>query len=119
MKKNGLINGLIKAGIVAAAIGGTIYLLKDKIEECPKCKESLDKFKNAWKDFMNNDDSGMDYSEDFEDIFEDVDELDEILETPVDREYVAIKLSEESNHEADEDGVVGNIDDMPDDTMEF
>lgn len=111
MKKNGLIDGLIKAGILAATIGGTIYLFKDKIEENPKCKESIDKAKEAWNDFKNNK-SNVDYSEDFEDDFEDVDELDEILETPVDREYVSIRLSEESNHEADEDGVAVNLDDM-------
>lgn len=119
MKKDGLVNGLIKAGILAAAVGGTIYLLRDKIAECPKCKESLDKAKEAWKDFKENDDSGMNYTEDFVDDFEDVDELDEILGTPVDREYVSIRLSEESNHEADEDGVVGNMDEMPEDSMDF
>ena len=110
MKKGGFINGLVKAGILAATIGGTIYLLKDKIEECPKCKESLDKAKDAWKKFKD-DDTGMDYSEDFEEDFEDVDDLDEILETPIDREYVSIKLSEENNHEADEDGVLASMTD--------
>lgn len=108
MKKNGLINGLIKAGILAATLGGTIYLLKDKIEECPHCRESLDKAKDAVKKFASGKKDDLNYTEDFEDDFEDVDELDEILETPADREYVSIKLSEEMNNEADEDGVSGS-----------
>lgn len=103
MKKNGLINGLIKAGILAATVGGTIYLLKDKIEECPKCKESVDKAKEAWKKFKENDQKETDYTDDFEDDLQDVDDLDEILETPLDRGYVSIKLSEEANFEEDED----------------
>lgn len=111
MKKNGLINGLIKAGILAATLGGTIYLLKDKIEECPNCRESLDKAKDAVKKFTSGKKDDLNYTEDFEDDFEDVDELDEILESPADREYVSIKLSEEMNTEADEDGMSGSITD--------
>ena len=103
MKKNGLINGLIKAGILAATVGGTIYLLKDKIEECPKCKGSIDKVKESWKKFKENDQIETDYTDDFEDDLQDVDDLDEILETPLDRGYVSIKLSEEANFEEDED----------------
>lgn len=110
MKKNGLINGLIKIGILAASIGGTIYLLKDKISECPKCRESLDKakaaLKNLKKDSADEDDS-LDYTEDFQDDLSDVEELDEILDTPADREYVSIHLTDEPNTEADEDGVTG------------
>lgn len=117
MKKNGFINGLIKASILAATLGGTIYLLKDKIEECPKCRESLDKAKSALNRFHSGKSDDLDYTEDFEDDFDDVEELDEILETPADREYVSIKLSEEMNHEADEDGVSGTEDDNSEDAF--
>lgn len=109
MKKKGLMNGLIKAGILAATLGGTIYLLRDKIEECPNCRESLDKAKDAVKKFTSGKKDDLNYTEDFEDDFDDVDELDEILESPADREYVSIKLSEEMNNEADEDGVSGSV----------
>jgi hypothetical protein len=105
MKKNGLVNGLIKVSILAASIGGTVFLLKDKIAESEKCTESLDKLKETVKKVVPGKKEDFNYAEDFDDDFDDVDELEEILETPTtDREYVSIKLSEERNNEADEDG---------------
>jgi hypothetical protein len=105
MKKNGLVNGLIKVSILAASIGGTVFLLKDKIAESEKCTESLDKLKETVKKVVPGKKDDVSYAEDFDDDFDDVDELEEILETPTtDREYVSIKLSEERNNEADEDG---------------
>lgn len=105
MKKKGFVNTLVKAGIIAATFGGTIYLLKDKIEENPKYKESLDKLKDTIKKYKPDGKGTPNYNEDFEEDFEDVDDLEEILEETSDREYVSIKLSEERNHEADEDGM--------------
>jgi ATP phosphoribosyltransferase len=106
MKKNGLVNGLIKVSILAASIGGTVFLLKDKIAESEKCTESLDKLKETVKKIVPGKKEDLNYAEDFDDDLDDVDELEEILETPTtDREYVSIKLSEERNNEADEDGV--------------
>ena len=94
MKKNGFIDTLVKAGIAAAAIGGTLYLLKDKIEENPKCKEAVDKVKDKIKSYMPEKETPIDEDDFFDEDF------DEIIQTSSsERGYVNIKLPTEDDFE--------------------
>lgn len=87
MKKKGFIEKVVTAGIVAASIGGTLYLFKDKIEENPKCKEALDKIKDTIKKQNSPEISEEDFG-----VFDDVDNFDEVLSSAPERGYVKIKL---------------------------
>lgn len=93
MKKKGFIDTLVKAGIAAAAIGGTIYLLKDKIEEDPKYKEAVDKVKEKVKSYMPAKETPVDEDDFFDEDF------DEVIHTSSDRGYVNIKLPTEDDFE--------------------
>lgn len=97
MKKKGFVEKLITAGIAIAGIGGTLYLLKDKIEENPKYKESIDKLKDKIKKQEEPNIS----PEDFEmaDDLDDVEDFEEILHESSDRGYVTIKLHNEADYE--------------------
>lgn len=100
MKKKGVIDTLIKAGIAAAAIGGTLYLLKDKLEEDPKYKEAVDKVKDTIKSYVPSKETPVDEDDFFDEDF------DEIIHTSsTERGYVNIKLpsDEELEEEADVD----------------
>ena len=88
MKKTGFIEKIVTAGIVAAGVGGTLYLLKDKIEENPKYKEAFDKAKETIKKHNTPDEIS---EEDFEG-FEDVENFDDVLSSAPKRGYVTIKL---------------------------
>lgn len=100
MKKKGLIETLVGIGIAVASICGTLYLLKDKIEENPIYKESIckwmDKIKNLFPSILSKDD--FDSMDDIMDDFEDVEDLDELLQdsdSSSKRGYVTIKLHKE------------------------
>jgi len=94
MKKKGIVDTLVKAGIAAAAIGGTLYLLKDKFEEDPKYKEAVDKVKNTIKSYMPDKETPVD-DEDFFD-----EDFDEVIHTSSsERGYVNIKLPTEDDFE--------------------
>lgn len=88
MKKTGFIEKIVTAGIVAASVGGTLYLLKDKIEENPKYKEAFEKAKETIKKHTTPDEIS---EEDFEG-FEDVENFDDVLSSAPKRGYVTIKL---------------------------
>lgn len=96
MKKRGAIDTIIKAGIAAAAIGGTLYLLKDKIEENPKCKEAIDKVKETVKNHVPSKEKPVEEDDFFDEDF------DEIIHTSSDRGYVNIKLSNEEEEMMEE-----------------
>lgn len=109
MKKGNLVDKLITAGIVAAGVGGALYLLKDKLEEDPRYKESIDKAKDTIKKYtatvknaVSRDD--IDDFDEFDD-FDDTDDLDELLHSSSrsDRGYVTIKLHEEDHDTTDVD----------------
>ena len=106
MKKSSFVDKLIAAGIVAAGVGGALYLLKDKFEEDPKYKESIDKAKDTIKKYTATVKKAVDNNEfdDFDD-FDDTDDLDELLQTSSrsDRGYVTIKLHEEDLDSAEND----------------
>lgn len=93
MKKRGVIDTLIKAGIAVAAIGGTLYLLKDKLEEDPKCKEAMDKVKDKIKQIVPEKEETFDEDDFFDEDF------DEIIHTPTERGYVNITLPSEEELE--------------------
>ncbi len=100
MKKNGFIDTLVKAGIAAAAIGGTLYLLKDKFEEDPKYKEAVDKIKDKVKSYMPAKEAAVDEEDFFDEDF------DEIIHTPSsERGYVNIKFPTEEEVDAAIDAV--------------
>ncbi|MBE5956310.1 MAG: hypothetical protein E7253_07645 [Lachnospiraceae bacterium] len=94
MKKKGIIDTLVKAGIAAAAIGGTIYLLKDKFEEDPKYKEAVDKVKDTIKSYMPAKDEKPVDEDDFFD-----EDFDQVIHTSSERGYVNIKLPTEEDFE--------------------
>lgn len=98
MKKKGLIETFIGFGIAVASICGTLYLLKDKIEENPIYKESISKWTDKIKHFFASDFAreDLDSMDDIMDDFEDVEDLDDLLqESPSKRGYVTIKLHKE------------------------
>ena len=109
MKKGNLVDKLITAGIVAAGVGGALYLLKDKLEEDPKYKESIDKAKDSIKKYTNTVKNAVsrDDIDDFDefDDFDDTDDLDELLQSSSrsKRGYVTIKLHEEDHASTDID----------------
>ena len=103
MKEKGFIEKIVTAGIVAAGIGGTLYLLKDKIEENPKYKEAVDKAKDKIKQFTAPDISEEDFVG-----FDDVDDFNEILHSDSERGYVKIKLHEEDAFDSEADDVVAD-----------
>ena len=94
-KKTGFIETLVKVGVAAAAIGGTLYLFKDKIEENPKCKEAVDKVKDTIKKYVPEKPETADDVDPFDEDF------DEIIHTAPasERGYVNIKLSNEEDFE--------------------
>ena len=88
MKKRNILDTLVKVGVAAAAIGGTLYLLKDKLEEDPACKEAMDKVKEKIKQIVPEKETPADEEDFFDEDF------DEIIHTSgSDRGYVTIKLS--------------------------
>lgn len=97
MKKKGFVEKLVTAGIAIAGIGGTLYLLKDKIEENPKYKESLDKLKEKFKTPAKEEDA--DDLFDMMDDMDDVEDFSDILHENSDRGYVTIKLHNEADYE--------------------
>lgn len=98
MKKRGIVDTMIKIGILAASIGGTLYLFKDKIEENPKCKDAMDKIKNKVKDLASNQEDTMDETDLFD---EDFDEIIHASAPSKERGYVNIKLPSEQEEAAD------------------
>ncbi len=87
MKKKGFIETLVKAGIAVAAVGGTLYLLKDKLEEDPKYKEAIDKVKDTIKSYVPSKETPVEEDDFFDEDF------DEIIHTSSsERGYVNIKL---------------------------
>lgn len=90
MKKRGIVDTIIKVGILAAGIGGTLYLFKDKIEENPKCKDAVDKLKRKVKEFASEQADSM---EDIDPFDEDFDEIIHATTPSGERGYVNIKLS--------------------------
>ena len=98
MKKKGFIDTLVKAGIAAAAIGGTLYLLKDKFEEDPKYKEAVDKVKDKIKSYMPEKEAPIDEDDFFDEDFDE--DFDEVIQTSSsERGYVNIKLPTEDDFE--------------------
>jgi hypothetical protein len=99
MKKSSFIDKLITAGIVAAGVGGALYLLKDKLEEDPRYQESLDKAKSTIKKYTATVKNAV--HPDDVDAFEDFEDLGEILQSGSrsDRGYVTIKLHDEDTEE--------------------
>lgn len=87
MKKKGFIDTLVKAGIAVAAVGGTLYLLKDKLEEDPKYKEAIDKVKDTIKSYVPSKETPVEEDDFFDEDF------DEVIHTSSsERGYVNIKL---------------------------
>lgn len=113
-KKSGLVEIMVKVGIVAAGIGGTLYLLKDKIEENPKCKEAVDKVKNAIKKHMPEKEEPMDETDLFDEDF------DEIIHTSGSKErgYVNIKLSNDEDVEETAEDIMEDVKDAAEDIAE-
>lgn len=100
MKKKGWMERLVGVGIAVASICGTLYLLKDKIEENPVYKESISKWVDKLKHLFHSELSPDDFDsmEDIMDDFEDVEDLDELLQdsdSSSKRGYVTIKLHKE------------------------
>lgn len=110
MKKRGIIDTLIKTGIAVAAIGGTLYLLKDKLEEDPKCKEAMDKVKNKIKEFVPEKEEPFEEDDFFDEDF------DEIIHTSSasERGYVNIKLPTEEDLEDAAEQIEDAVEDMAD-----
>lgn len=108
MKKKGFIDTLVKAGIAAAAIGGTIYLLKDKIEEDPKYKEAVDKVKEKVKSYMPAKETPVDEDDFFDEDF------DEVIHASSDRGYVNIKLPTEDDFEEMAENIADTAEEMAD-----
>lgn len=106
MKKKGLIETIVTVGIVAAGIGGTLYLLKDKMEEDPKWKESIDKVKNKVKKAAREKEESFDESDLFD---EDFDEIIHTSSPASERGYVNIKLSGDEDDISEEDVPAGDI----------
>ena len=94
MKKNSVIDTLIKAGIAAAAIGGTVFLLKDRIEENPKCKDAVDKVKNKVKSLVPSKEKPIEEDDFFDDDFDDI-----IHTSSSERGYVNIKFPDDKTSE--------------------
>ena len=108
MKKNGFFETIMKAGIAAAAIGGTLYLLKDKFEEDPKYKEAVNKVKDTIKSYMPSKETPVEEDDFFDEDFDDV------IFSSSDRGYVNIKLPTEDEIE----DAVEDFADKVEDTVE-
>lgn len=119
MKKRRIVDTMIKVGILAAGIGGTLYLFKDKIEENPKCKDAMDKIKNKVKDFASEQDDSMDDADLFD---EDFDEIIHASAPSTERGYVNIKLPSEqeepANDESEEEEISVSSEDAEEDSSE-
>ncbi len=101
MKKKGFIETLVGVGIAVASICGTLYLLRDKIEENPVYKESISKWIDKIKHLFHSEISPEDFDpmDDIMDDFEDVEDLDELLQdsdSSSKRGYVTIKLHQDT-----------------------
>ncbi len=113
MKKNGIIDTLVKAGIAAAAIGGTLYLLKDKFEEDPKYKEAVNKVKDTIKSYMPEKAAPVDEDDFFDEDF------DEVIHTSSSkRGYVNIKLPTEDEIETAFEKAADKVEDVLDSAEE-
>ena len=111
MKKKGVIETLVKAGIAVAAVGGTLYLLKDKLEEDPKYKEAIDKVKDTIKSYVPSKEEPIDEDDFFDEDF------DEIIHTSSsERGYVNIKLPTD---EELEDSAAPVVEDVEPEIEEF
>ena len=108
MKKKGIVDTLVKAGIAAAAIGGTLYLFKDKIEENPKYKEAVDKVKDTIKNYVPNKETPVEEDDFFDEDF------DEVIHTSSERGYVNIKLPTEEDCEEAVEAVADAAEDFID-----
>lgn len=113
MKKKGIFETLVKAGIAAAAIGGTLYLLKDKLEEDPKYKEAIDKVKDTIKSYMPEKEAPIDEDDFFDEDF------DEVIHTSSsERGYVNIKLPTEEDIEEAFEKAADKVEDVMDSVEE-